>query len=77
MWEREDIERFWSLSFDNLLQRLETTANGLSTTEAKRRLRLYGRNRLRAAKGADAVPLLLSQFKNPLILSRGFPFLFS
>ncbi|MGH9874503.1 MAG: HAD-IC family P-type ATPase, partial [Pyrinomonadaceae bacterium] len=64
----DDLSHYWSLSTDRLLERLETNINGLTGAEAKRRLRIYGANRLRAARRTDAVTLLLAQFKSPLIL---------
>lgn len=68
MSKREDLEHFWSLPAGRLMELLGTRPAGLTTTEAKRRLRLYGPNRLRAAKRTDALTLLLAQFKSPLIL---------
>jgi Mg2+-importing ATPase len=50
------------------MELLGTSATGLTTVEAKNRLRLYGPNRLRPARKTDAVTLLLAQFKSPLIL---------
>ena len=64
----EDIKHFWSLPARNLIEQLETRPDGLTTTEAKRRLTLYGPNRLRPSKNTDAATLLLGQFRSPLIL---------
>ena len=41
---------------------------GLSAAEAKRRLQIYGPNRLKPSKRTDAITLLAAQFKSPLIL---------
>ena len=68
MSKREDLNQFWSLSADQLLKQLASSRLGLSTTEAKRRLKLYGPNRLYAPKRTDVLTLLLAQFKSPLIL---------
>jgi Mg2+-importing ATPase len=68
MSQRENLEQFWSLSVGGLMEQLGASPAGLTTTEAKRRLRLYGHNRLRAAKRTDVLTLLLAQFKSPLIL---------
>jgi Mg2+-importing ATPase len=68
MPKREDLEHFWSLSAGGLMEQLGTSPAGLTTTEAKRRLRLYGPNRLHAAKRTDALTLFLAQFKSPLII---------
>jgi len=64
----EDIEKFWTLSTDSLLKQLGTSLVGLTNAEARRRLQIYGPNRLRRAKSTDVATLLLAQFKSPLIL---------
>ncbi|HET8669941.1 MAG TPA: HAD-IC family P-type ATPase, partial [Candidatus Saccharimonadales bacterium] len=62
------IESFWTMPLPALFERLDTTPKGLSETEAKQRLQLYGPNRLRPSKRTDALTLLAAQFKSPLIL---------
>ena len=64
----QDIKQFWSQPIDQLIAQLETRPAGLTSTEAKRRLARYGPNRLQPSKKTDALTLLLSQFKSPLIL---------
>lgn len=64
----DDLVHFWTVATDDLLQRLDTRPSGLGAIEARRRLRLYGPNRLRRAKRSDTLTLLLAQFKSPLIL---------
>ena len=59
---------FWSIPSPEMIQRLESTADGLTTHEAQRRLSLYGSNLLTPKKRSDALTLLLSQFKSPIIL---------
>src|SRR5271157_4092821 len=59
---------FWSIPSPEMIQRLESTTDGLTTREAQRRLALYGSNLLKPKKRSDAVTLLLSQFKSPIIL---------
>jgi len=59
---------FWHLSATGLVEQLNTTVYGLTSTEAKQRLSRYGPNRLRTARKSDALNLLLAQFKTPLIL---------
>ena len=51
-----------------MLQQLQTTAQGLTTDEARARLRRYGANLLKPKKKSDALTLLVSQFKSPIIL---------
>jgi len=50
------------------MEQLATGPKGLTSSEAKRRLRIYGPNRLHTAKRTDVLALLLAQFKSPLIL---------
>lgn len=62
------MTHFWSLTADELTRSLETSAAGLASTEAKRRLRTYGPNRLQSARKTADLVLFLRQFKSPLIL---------
>ena len=58
-----------TFSTEETLRRLVTTAeNGLSVTEAEKRIAEYGRNELRTVKKAAAWRLLLAQFKNVLVV---------
>src|SRR5882724_212847 len=59
---------FWSIAANETLQQLQTTAQGLTTDEARVRLTRYGADLLKPKKKSDALTLLLSQFKSPLIL---------
>jgi P-type Mg2+ transporter len=59
---------FWSAPADELLQRLETSVQGLTETEAAARLDRYGANRLRPKRELSWPGLLLGQFKSPLVL---------
>jgi Mg2+-importing ATPase len=68
MVEPEDIQKFWSLCTDGLMKTLASNPSGLTTLEAKRRLGIYGPNRLRPTRRTNALSLLLAQFKSPLIL---------
>ena len=59
---------FWCVSATEMLQRLETAKEGLSSEEARQRLTRYGSNLLKPQKRSDVFTLLLTQFKSPLIL---------
>ena len=59
---------FWSLSVNDMLQKLEAKKEGLTNVEAQRRLTLYGSNLLKPIKRSDWLTLLVSQFKSPIIL---------
>ena len=64
----DKLDPFWSQSLDNLLVTLHSNANGLSSTEATRRLQQYGPNTLKAGQQVTALGLFLNQFKSPLVL---------
>lgn len=61
-------ERPWARPGETVLGELNVTAEkGLSATEARRRSRQYGLNRLREAKKKSAWSILTDQFKNFII----------
>ena len=62
------LSAFWCVSAIEILQRLETATEGLSSEEARQRLARYGSNLLEPQKRSDVLTLLLAQFKSPLIL---------
>ena len=59
---------FWSIAPVDLLKTLEAAKEGLTGNEAKKRLALYGANRLKPQKRSNILTLLVSQFKSPIIL---------
>jgi Mg2+-importing ATPase len=59
---------FWSFSGQELLAPLETTFQGLTRNEARRRLEQDGANRLKASRRSTSLSLFLAQFKSPIIL---------
>ncbi len=59
---------FWSVPVPEILKQLQATPQGLSGEEAQARLVRYGANLLKPKKRTDALTLLLSQFKSPIIL---------
>ena len=59
---------FWNISTTEMLQKLETVKEGLTSDEANRRLAYYGTNLLKPPKRSDILTLLLNQFKSPIIL---------
>jgi Mg2+-importing ATPase len=59
---------FWKEPLADLCRRLKTTDTGLSSAEAAARLARYGPNVLRAGKRQTFLLLLLSRFRNPLVL---------
>lgn len=63
-----DVNQYWSIPVDTLLEKLNAQSQGLSASEAGQRLRQYGWNRLKARKKLSALGLFLNQFKSPIIL---------
>jgi Mg2+-importing ATPase len=63
------LEHFWDTPLQDLLPLLEATPAGLSTDEAKRRLRLYGPNSLVGESRFAGLIGFLSFFANPLVLT--------
>lgn len=60
--------KFWSLSQEDLFQKLSSQKAGLSPEEAKKRLKIFGANRLEEKKKTNVVLSFFSKFLNPLIL---------
>jgi Mg2+-importing ATPase len=59
---------FWQVSVDALLADLQAAPEGLHGPEAARRLGTTGPNLLRIHHEATFLPLLLSRFRNPLVI---------
>ncbi|MCX6249657.1 MAG: magnesium-translocating P-type ATPase [Bacteroidetes bacterium] len=64
----QNNQSFWSISTTELLNRLQASAGGLTTDEARKRLTSFGANRLKPQKRSNAFTLLVAQFKSPIIL---------
>ena len=52
------MPRFWNVPAADLLQRLQTTAQGLTSSEAQQRLTSYGSNLLKPKKKSNIINLL-------------------
>jgi Mg2+-importing ATPase len=61
-------KQYWAADADTLLQQLESNRDGLSAADAARRLRLHGRNEVRAHRTLTRTGVLLNQIRNPLLL---------
>ncbi len=61
-------EAYWSLPADQLLSSLQTTQNGLTGSEAEKRLNERGPNSLKPSRRLTPLLLFLNQFKSPLVL---------
>jgi Mg2+-importing ATPase len=62
------MEMFWQVPPSELLQKLGTSLDGLTSSEAETRLQHYGPNSLKKQKRSGGFVLFLSQFKSPIIL---------
>ncbi|MEM0049136.1 MAG: magnesium-translocating P-type ATPase [Candidatus Bathyarchaeia archaeon] len=67
-WSPPSIEEVLTLPIEDLLPRLKTSLNGLSSEEARRRLELFGYNELVRRKRRTITIDFLSHFKNPLAI---------
>ena len=65
---KQPSHTFWSATAAEILKRLQTTPQGLAEGEAQERLARHGSNLLKPKRKTDALTLLLSQFKSPIIL---------
>jgi Mg2+-importing ATPase len=59
---------FWSMSAEELLTALGSTAEGLSTAEAVSRLARYGENSLAGQEQSETIRLIWRQVESPLVL---------
>jgi len=59
---------FWNLSIDEVMEKVQTSSNGITETEARERLIKFGYNKLKPKKRTDSLFLFLAQFKSPIIL---------
>ena len=59
---------FWAVDEQQLLASLDTTATGLSTAAASRRLVVDGPNRVGADRHATDIALLVRQFASPIVI---------
>ncbi|MGB9718804.1 MAG: magnesium-translocating P-type ATPase [Thermoproteota archaeon] len=67
-WVLPGTEEVLTLPIEELLLRLKTSSNGLSSEEAGKRLEVFGYNELVKKKKRAAVVDFLSHFKSPLVI---------
>lgn len=63
----EEDTPYWAEPLEDLLRRLRSAGEGISSAEAAERVRRHGHNVLTAASGAGIVRHFLRQFSNPLV----------
>ncbi|MFN6395125.1 MAG: magnesium-translocating P-type ATPase [Aphanizomenon sp.] len=62
------LSNFWNLPADQVLVKVQSTPQGLSSEDAKQRLSQYGANSLKQKQQSHTLTLLLNQFNSPIIL---------
>ena len=65
---RETVKREYLSSVEEVLKAEETSASGLSASQASTRLEEHGRNKLREAKKDSLVKRFLMQLKEPMLI---------
>jgi P-type Mg2+ transporter len=62
------LDAFWCKPAPDMLRQLSTVREGLSSEQARQRLGRHGANTLKAQGRSNVLALMLSQFKNPIVL---------
>ena len=60
--------KYWSVTYEKVLEHFKLTKEGLTSKEAAVRLTQYGENSIEAKKKTSGMILFLGQFKNPIII---------
>jgi len=66
--ETNSASAFWAIAVETQLERLQTSAQGLSAEEARERIKRFGANQLNGKKKTGPWRLFLAQFKSSIIL---------
>lgn len=66
--QKQDNIAYWSIPAGEAVRHYGSAPSGLTPAEAAERLKLYGENSVKGQKKTSAARLLLSQFKNPIVL---------
>ena len=62
------MKKFYTQSVEEVLSGLETTAEGLSSEQAQKRLETYGPNKLKEAKKPSLLQRFLAQLRDPMLI---------
>ncbi len=65
--KKDNKKTYYDKKVKYVLKELDTDKDGLSSSEAKKRLEKYGRNKLREEKKISPFKIFIEQFKSPLI----------
>ena len=60
--------KFYCQSAEEVLKQMQTAENGLSSSEAEKRLAEHGKNRLEASKGKSLFRRFMEQLADPMII---------
>lgn len=66
--QHTQIKSYWSYSENQLLQKIDTSPRGLSSSEARNRQLLIGANQIEESKGSNLFEIVWGQIRNPLVL---------
>lgn len=66
--DRFEKMNYWSSPADKVLTHFQTGREGLASSEAASRLKVFGENMIRAKKKTSQLMLFLNQFKNPIVI---------
>ena len=61
-------EQYSSLKLDKIYEKIGSSEKGLSSTEARERLKKYGANELASKDKTNTFSIFISQFKSPIVL---------
>ena len=62
------MDKQWKLSQEELLQQMNSSMNGLTAEEAKKRLEQYGYNKLQEGKRKGVLQVFAEQFADLLVI---------
>ena len=62
------MDKQWKLSQEELLQQMNSSMNGLTAEEAKKRLEQYGYNKLQEGKRKGVLQVFAEQFADLLVV---------
>jgi Mg2+-importing ATPase len=68
---------YWSVKIEDVFSALQTGNEGLTETEASKRLQIYGGNFLKSRKNTNVISLLLSQYRSPILIILFFAIILS
>lgn len=59
---------FYNKNIEDIEEELKTSSNGLTTIEAKKRIKEYGRNTLPKKKKDSVIKIFFNEFKDPIVI---------